>query len=188
MILSDQSIISEIEDGRIGVEPFEIENVQPCSLDIRLGYEIAEYDDDFNGEIDVRETDIEGITTSYEIDEEEGFLIEPDGFYLAETIETFDIPDDREGELMGRSSLARLGIEVHSTAGLFDSGFSGEGVFEISNNSEQPIRVYPGMCFAQMVFKKLLSPSTNPYNSEDNKYQGQTGAVPSKIIEDQNGA
>lgn len=186
MILSDEAIIQAIETGRIGVEPFDVENVQPCSLDIRLGNEIAVYDD-ISGIIDVRETDIEENTTTYEINSENGFVIEPDGFYLADTIETFDIPDTHEGELMGRSSLARLGIEIHSTAGLFDPGFNGQGVLEISNNSDQPIRVYPGMCLAQMVFKKLITPSRNSYNSEDNKYQGQQGAVPSRIKEDYDG-
>lgn len=184
MILSDRDLAHEISYGGIEIEPFDFgTQLQPNSVDIRLGHEFSTYNPADGVVVDVKDK-LDNITDTFEVTEDEGIAIHPDDFYLANTIERIEIPDYLEADLFGRSSVGRLGVEVHSTAGLFDAGFSGEAVLEISTDVDFPVRVYPGMRIAQLVFKELKHPANNPYNAEDNKYQNQEGAVESRIHHD----
>lgn len=184
-VLPDHKISSELAYGELEIEPVNLsEQLQPASLDIRLGNnfkrfynkeEIISIDDDISSEMLER-----GVE-----DGSGGIIIWPGDFYLADTKESFNIPDNILGELTGRSSVGRMGITVHQTAGLFDPGFEApSGVLEITNVSNKPVKLEPGMRIAQMTFTKLDGSANNPYNEEDNKYQGQEGAVASKINQD----
>lgn len=183
-VLSDQDIARELGYGELDVTPIDLDKqLQPASLDIRLGNKIGAYDFPQDIVVDPKYMNPEDYLVEHEI-EESGFIIEPDEFYLADTVEYFSIPDYLEGELTGRSSIGRLGVEIHKTAGLFDPGFEGQGVLEITSSLDTPIALYPGMRVGQIVFQRLETPSNNSYNSEDNKYQGQEGAQSSRIDED----
>jgi dCTP deaminase len=173
------------KDG-LEVEPVDLEEqLQPASLDIRLGTEFREFKHDSESPSIIHfDDDIEEKMEKTVISDDGTFILHPDEFVLADTKEYFEIPDNILGEVTGRSSVARLGITVHQTAGLFDPGFYGNGVLEIKNVSKRPVAIEPGMRIAQMTFEKLSSSCSEPYNSDRNKYQGQEGAVPSKINED----
>ena len=180
-VLSDQDIGRELAYGDLDVSPVDLdEQLQPNSLDIRLSDEFLLMKD--NGlVIDVSE----GLTEDdYERITSDSITIGPNGFLLATTVETFSIPNYLYGQVHGRSSIGRLGLEIHSTAGLIDSGYEGEITFEISNNSDRAITIHSGMRIAQVVFHRLESKCNNPYSSEDNKYQNQEGVVGSRIQED----
>lgn len=181
-LLPDQLIKQEMMFGDLEVSPVDLEEqLQPASLDIRMGEKFS-VEKGENYIIDSRED-----TPSVDYLErtiEDSLLIDPGEFLLVNTKEHFSIPDYLIGEVTGRSSIGRLGITVHQTAGLFDPGFEGQGVLEIKNVSKSKIHLYPGQRVAQMTFQKLEEPAQNPYNSEDNKYQNQEGAVPSRINDD----
>lgn len=179
-VLSDSDIAYHLYYGDLEVEPVDLnEQLQPASLDIRLGDTIEKVCGSGTGRpiIDVTEDEVP-------TDEISSPKINPREFYLANTKEIFEIPDYLGCEVRGRSSLARMGIEIHSTAGWVDPGFEGELVLEISNNSRNIIELEEGMRVGQLVFYELSSPSNNPYNSEDNKYQGQEGAQGSRLHEE----
>lgn len=181
-VLSDSQIGKELAYGELDVSPVNLsEQLQPNSLDIRLGDEFSLFLED-GPTIDPKEGIKEEHYTTFS--DVEGYKVFPGDFVLATTIESFDIPDYLYGQLHGRSSVGRLGIEVHSTAGLLDSGYSGEVTLEIVNNNSSVIKLYPGMRIAQVVFHELSSPSSNPYNEKDNKYQQQKGAVHSRLNEE----
>lgn len=179
-VLPDHKIARELAYGELEVEPVNLdEQLQPASLDIRLGNHFREFrdnraivglDDDLNDEM--------FETTCTEI------VLAPDDFVLADTVETFKIPNNILGRVTGRSSIGRLGVTVHQTAGLFDPGFQGKGVLEIANATQRPIVLESGMRIAQMTFEKIEGSANKPYSKEDNKYQEQDGPVPSRIHED----
>lgn len=178
-VLSDSDIARELAYGDLDVSPVDLkEQLQPNSLDIRLGNEFSVIGG--SGVIDTKKEIEHEVTTK----DGESIVIEEDGFVLADTVEHFDIPDYLYGELKGRSSFARLGIEVHSTGGVIDSGFQGDLVLEISNNSPRPVKLYSGMRIAQVIFHELSSKCNNPYSEKDNKYQNQKGVVHSRINEE----
>jgi dCTP deaminase len=185
-VLSDVDIGEEIAYGDLEVEPVNLsEQLQPCSLDIRVGDEVAWYKSS-NVIIDSRNTNAERHLESEPLFEDDSVLVEPDDFLLLNTEEWVSIPPYLEAELRGRSSYGRLGLEVHSTAGLVDPGFSGRLVMEVSNNSQHPIRLHRGDRIAQLVFKELKTRSETPYGEqEDSKYDGQRGAVGSRIWEEE---
>lgn len=183
-VLSDQDIARELAYGKLEVSPINLEEqLQPNSLDIRLGNNVSDISES-NIPLDVKEGIDEKDTNDYYFNEQEYFQLDTDDFILADTVERFDIPDYLYGQLNGRSSLARFGIEIHSTGGVIDSGFEGDLVLEISNNSPRPIKLYPGMRVAQVIFHELTSKCNNPYSAKDNKYQGQSGVVHSRINEE----
>lgn len=181
-VLADQDIARELAYGDLNVNPVDLdEQLQPNSLDIRLGEDYSNLIK--NGRtIDV----MDGLTDDdfHHREDIDKVIIHPGEFVLATTVEDFDIPDYLYGQVHGRSSIGRLGLEIHSTAGLIDSGYEGEITLEITNNSPRPIRLYSGMRIAQVVFHRLESRSKTPYSSEDNKYQGQEGVTLSRINED----
>ena len=186
-VLSDVDIARELGYGDLDVSPVNLEEqLQPNSLDIRLGTDFSFFAG-YNAQktIDPKQEIQEEDVLDYSLEEKGAWIdIDPDDFVLAETIESFQIPNYLYAELKGRSSLARLGIEIHSTGGVIDSSFCGDIVLEISNNNRRPIRLYPGMRIAQVVFHELSSKCNNPYSEKDNKYQNQEGVVHSRINEE----
>ena len=203
MILSDRDIRKSLESGHIKVDPAPDYETQlgTTSLDFRLGSQFRVFKPTSTPFIDPRNaktfdnhTDI--IDVSEEEDAEQSllphlpegpraFVIHPGEFVLGMTIETIELPDDIAGRLEGRSSLGRLGIVIHSTAGHFDPGFKGTVVLEITNIGVIPILLYPGMRFCQMVFEKLTSPVETSYSKRKaSKYVGQQGPSSSALIEE----
>jgi len=186
-LLTDSEIKHRLRarDG-LKVEPVDLEEqLQPVSLDIRLGTEFREFKHNSESPSIIHfDDDIEEEMEKTVISDDGTFILHPDEFVLSDTKEYFEIPDNIVGEVTGRSSIGRLGVTVHQTAGLFDPGFCGKGVLELKNVSERPVALEPGMRIAQMTFEKLNSSCNEPYNSERNKYQNQNGAVPSKINQD----
>lgn len=181
-VLSDSDIARELGYGDLDVSPVDLEEqLQPNSLDIRLGEDIS-FINSKNEFIDSKQSLDDQI---YEMDfSGDSFKLYPDDFALASTVESFNIPDYLYAELNGRSSIARLGIEIHSTGGVIDSGFNGDIVLEMSNNLCHPVKLYPGMRIAQVIFYRMESRANNPYSEKDNKYQNQEGVVHSRINEE----
>ena len=181
-VLSDKEIKRKIDENEIVVEPLNFsEQIQPASLDIRLGTEFSKFPDNvkcIDVNTNVRDEMVSWISNVV--------TIQPNSFILANTIENFQIPNDTGAEIRGRSSLGRMGIEVHSCAGWVDPGFEGELVLEIFNNSNAPIELDSKTRVAQMVFHELGEPAIDGYGETENKYQGQSGAIPSKIHQDAN--
>jgi dCTP deaminase len=176
MVLSDRNILRRIENGSIVVDPFEEENIEPASLDLRLGNDFKVVEEDFMGRVDVGADTIDGL--SYE-EVEEQIMVYPEQFVLATTKEKISLPSDVVAEVLGRSSLGRLGISVHQTAGFIDPGFEGQITLEISNHGPAPVTLREGARICQIVFSKLLSPAMEPYGHEGSQYQNQSGATPS---------
>jgi dCTP deaminase len=178
MILADKDIKEVIESGKLGVEPFIKECVQPSSLDLHLEKRVRVFDNYGIAEIDVREK--VDVTRVVEIPES-GFVLHPGEFILGSTEEYFKFPSDLAGQINGKSSLGRLGLIIHATAGFFDPGFEGAATLEIANVSRLPIRLYAGMKIAQMVFFRMTQEVETPYGSEKlgSKYSGQRGPTAS---------
>jgi dCTP deaminase len=180
-VLSDRTIKEEIAAGRLKIEPLDETAIQPASLDVRLdrGFRVFNTSRPY---VDVREP-VDELTDLLEIDDDEPFVIQPGTFCLASTIETITIPDDIVARVDGKSSLGRLGLLVHATAGYVDPGWTGKLTLELSNQSQMPIALYYGMRIAQISFIRLTTPVDRPYGSEElgSKYQGQTGPTPSRI-------
>ena len=184
MILSDGEIRDAIETGRIGIDPapdFESQ-LQPASLDLRLGPLFTSFTPKEHGEIrvlDTRHTDVGKLMEAEALDSK---VIVAGGFVLAHTRERVKIPNDLVAVVDGRSSLGRLGLMVHVTAGYIDCGFEGQITLELHNVGEFPIRVYAGDRICQLRFHRMAVVATKPYNG---KYQGDTGAVASRINMDE---
>lgn len=184
MVLSDNDIARELGYGELHVSPINPnEQIQPSSLDIRIGDEIGRYNSS-NLIIDSQHTDVERHLLTTPLFEGETFMVEPDDFVLCNTEEYISLPDDLCAVVKGRSSFGRLGLEIHSTAGLCDPGFEGKIVLELSSNADHDIRLHRGDRIAQLVFMRLDSPAEVPYGEKENKYQGQQGAVGSRIWEE----
>jgi dCTP deaminase len=187
MILSDKHIREAIAVGKIKVKP-EIEPSQlgPCSLDLRLGNVFQVFEYSLHPYIDSRSQDsISEYMRKIEIEEGQPFIMQPRGFVLASTIEWIELDNNLMGRLEGRSSLARLGIIVHSTAGRVDPGWAGNITIELGNLGAMPIALYPGMRICALKFEKISSLVEMPYKTKPgNKYAGQIGPIASKISED----
>jgi dCTP deaminase len=181
MLLSDRDIRSEIDAGRVGVEPFEQEMVQPSSVDVRLDRFFRVFENHRYPHIDpsVEQPD---LTRMVEANGDEPFILHPGEFALASTYEVITLPDDVAGRLEGKSSLGRLGLLTHSTAGFIDPGFSGHVTLELSNVATLPIKLWPGMKIGQLCLFRLSSPAEHPYGSQvyGSRYQGQRGPTPSR--------
>lgn len=184
-VLPDYEIAHQIYYRDLTVKPCDMgEQLQPCSLDIRIGDEVSWYE---GAEVvmDSRTTDPEDHLQVKKLENNESVLVEPGDFFLFSTEEYIEIPDYLECEVRGRSSFGRLGLEVHSTAGLVDAGFEGKLVLEVSNNSTHPVRIYRGDRVAQLVFNRMSGSANTPYGEkDDSKYQKQEGAVGSRVSED----
>lgn len=162
MILSDRDIKKAIEEKKVIIDPFEVSCVQPSSYDLHLQNKVLVFDNYAASVIDVREK--QDVSRLVKIGDE-GFVIHPGEFILGSTTENFRIPNDLAGKLEGKSSLGRLGLIVHATAGFVDPGFEGQLTFEITNISRLPIRLYGNMKIAQICFLKMSSEVENPYGA-----------------------
>ena len=184
-MLSDRDIAQELSYGELKVEPVNLdEQLQPCSLDVRVGDECGFYNVPNGVIVDTRETDVEKYIERRNINED-GLVVGPDDFFLVSTRENISIPDYLGVEIKGRSSMARLAVSIHQTGGLSDAGFGGGLVLEVSTESDFPVRIYPGQRIAQLTFHRLQTAAKEPYGKENgNKYDGQQGAVGSRIHED----
>ena len=181
MLLSDRDIKAEISAGRVKVEPFDGAMIQPSSVDVRLDRFFRVFE---NHKYSVIDPSIEqpDLTREVAVEANEEFILHPGEFVLASTYEIITLPDDIAGRLEGKSSLGRLGLLTHSTAGFIDPGFSGHITLELSNVANLPVKLFPGMKIGQLCLIKLSSPADHPYGSEKygSRYQGQRGPTASR--------
>ena len=184
MLLSDKDIRTEIDKGRVVIDPFEPSMVQPSSIDVRLDRFFRVFENHRYPHIDPSEEQPD-LTRLVEPEGDEAFILHPGEFVLASTYEVITLPDDVASRLEGKSSLGRLGLLTHSTAGFIDPGFSGHVTLELSNVATLPIKLWPGMKIGQLCFFRLSSPSENPYGSAKygSRYQGQRGPTPSRSFQ-----
>ncbi len=182
MILSDKSLREEIQKGKLVVKPFDEKCLQPASIDLKLADEFRVFKHTNYALIDIKQNFGE-YTDQVKIKNGEPFVLHPGEFVLGSTIEWVEVPDYLVGRLEGKSSLGRLGIITHATAGFVDPGFKGRLTLEISNVGKIPVSLYPGMRIAQFSIIKLTEPAEKPYGSAElnSKYQGQLGPEESKI-------
>lgn len=183
MILSDRSIREQLEAGRIVIDPLGENAVQPSSVDVRLDDAFRVFANHRHPYIDVRQ-EIPDLTELVKATEAEPFILHPGEFVLGSTYERVALPDDLVARLEGKSSLGRLGLLIHSTAGFVDAGWDGWLTLELSNVSTLPIALYPGMKIGQVAFFQLTTPAEHPYGSREvgSKYQGQRGPTPSRYF------
>ena len=181
MILSDGTIRAALADGRIGIDPLDEGAVQPSSVDVRLGQQFRVFANHRHLAIDPHAVQPD-LTDLVEKADDAPFVLHPGEFVLGSTLERITLPDDVVARLEGKSSLARLGLVVHSTAGFIDAGFDGDVTLELSNVATLPILLHPGMRVAQLAFFQLDAPAQNPYGSGKvgSKYQGQRGPTASR--------
>ena len=181
MLLSDRDIKAQIEAGRIGLDPLEMGLLQPSSMDVRLDKFFRLFDNHKYPFIDPKEQQDE-LTRLVEVEPNEAFILHPGEFVLGSTFEFVSLPDDIAARLEGKSSLGRLGLLTHSTAGFVDPGFQGHVTLELSNVATLPIKLWPGMKIGQLCFFQLSSASENPYGSlkYGSRYQGQRGPTASR--------
>jgi dCTP deaminase len=181
VLLSDRDIKAEISAGRVKVEPYDAAMIQPSSVDVRLDRFFRVFEDHKYSVIDpsIEQSD---LTREVAVEANEEFILHPGEFVLASTYEVITLPDDIAGRLEGKSSLGRLGLLTHSTAGFIDPGFSGHITLELSNVANLPVKLFPGMKIGQLCLIKLSSPAENPYGSAlyGSRYQGQRGPTASK--------
>src|SRR5579885_3362021 len=184
MVLSDVDIKRYIAEGKIKISPaLPPEQFGSCSVDFRLGNEFNVFEHSRHPYIDLKENKgIEGIMPSVVVPAGESFILQPREFVLAITEERLELDDDVLGRLEGRSSLGRIGIIVHGTAGLFDPGWSGKATLELSNLGRMPVALYPGMRICSFTFEQLSSSSSMPYRKKaGNKYAGQDRPIASRL-------
>jgi dCTP deaminase len=184
MILSDRTIRDELAAGRIVIDPLDESCIQPASVDLRLDRLFRVFLNHTMPVIDVK-TDLSDLTRLVEIDDGDAFILHPGEFVLGSTAEQVTLPDDIVARIEGKSSLGRLGLLIHSTAGFIDAGFSGHLTLELSNVANLPITLYPGMKIGQVSFLRMTTPADVPYGSAraGSKYQGQRGPTPSRYWE-----
>ncbi|GHD24432.1 dCTP deaminase [Nocardiopsis kunsanensis] len=181
MLLSDRDLRFEIASGRVKLDPFDPGLVQPSSIDVRLDRFFRVFENHKYPHIDPS-AEQPDLTRLVETDGKESFILHPGEFVLASTYEMVSLPDDIASRLEGKSSLGRLGLLTHSTAGFIDPGFSGHVTLELSNVATLPIKLYPGMKIGQLCMFRLSSPAEHPYGSAvyGSRYQGQRGPTPSR--------
>jgi dCTP deaminase len=185
LVLSDRSIREEIEARRLTIEPLDLSCVQPSSVDLHLDRVFRVFRIHRRPYIDVSQP-TDDMTERVEIAPEEPFVISPGEFVLANTLECITLPDDIVARLDGKSSLGRLGLLIHATAGYVDPGWTGKLTLELSNVSKMPIAIYYGMKIAQISFLRMTTPVERPYGSGGlgSKYQGQQEPTPSRSYQD----
>ena len=181
MILSDVSIRKELAEGRIEIDPLADGAIQPSSVDLRIDRYFRVFRNHTEGLIDVKKN-MDALTEPVEIESDGVFILHPGEFVLGSTLERVRIPDDLVARLEGKSSLGRLGLLIHSTAGFVDAGWNGRLTLELSNVATLPITLYAGMKIGQISFIRMTTPAENPYGSAEagSKYQDQEGPIPSR--------
>ena len=180
-VLSDGTIRRLVEDGRIKIDPWDEALVQPASVDLRLGDSFRVFHNHRAPAIDLRDPP-KHLTEEVKVTGEEPFVIHPGEFALGRTMEWVELPDDIVARIEGKSSLGRLGLIVHATAGFCDPGWKGTLTLELANLTRVPIRLYHGLAIAQLSFMALDAPAERPYGHEDlgSHYQGQVDATASR--------
>jgi dCTP deaminase len=181
VLLSDRDIQAEINAGRVVIDPYDKEMVQPSSVDVRLDRFFRVFENHRYPHIDPAIEQPE-LTRMVQPEGDEPFILHPGEFVLGSSYESVTLPDDIAARLEGKSSLGRLGLLTHSTAGFVDPGFTGHVTLELSNVATLPIKLWPGMKIGQMCFFRLSSPAEHPYGSAvyGSRYQGQRGPTPSR--------
>jgi dCTP deaminase len=181
VVLSDRTIARLLDEGRILIDPYDESLLQPSSVDVRVDRFFRVFHNARYPFIDVREPQ-EDLTELVEIDDERPFILHPGEFVLGSTLERIVLPDDLVARLEGKSSLGRLGLLIHSTAGFIDPGWDGHVTLELSNVANLPITIYHGMKIGQVSFVRLTEAAEKPYGSGElgSKYQGQMGPTPSR--------
>lgn len=184
VLLSDRDIRAAIDSegsDALGIEPYDAEMVQPSSIDVRLDKFFRVFNNSRYTHIDPKQ-EMPDLTSEVEVAEGDAFVLHPGEFVLGATLEKFTLPANLAGRLEGKSSLGRLGLLTHSTAGFIDPGFSGHITLELSNTANLPITLWPGMKVGQLAIFQMSSPAQAPYGSGalGSKYQGQRGPTPSK--------
>jgi dCTP deaminase len=182
VVLSDRSIREQIEAERIVIDPFDASLIQPSSVDVRVDRTFRVFHNGRYTHIDVREP-MEDLTELVSPPDGEPFILHPGEFVLGQTLERVTLPNDLVARLEGKSSLGRLGLLIHSTAGFVDSGFSGNLTLELSNVANLPITIYYGMPIGQISFMRMDGPVERPYGRDDtgSKYQGQAEPTASRF-------
>ncbi|MCL4535028.1 MAG: dCTP deaminase [Bacteroidetes bacterium] len=185
MVLSDKTIKEQLDAGRIVIRPFDPACLQPSSVDLHLSSQFRVFRNTRYPYIDVR-CNQDGLTELVEVKPDEPFMLHPGEFVLGSTLEWVGLPDDIVGRLEGKSSLGRLGLIIHSTAGYVDPGWQGRLTLELSNVANLPITLYYGMRIGQISFLRMTTPVEHPYGSAvlGSKYQGQEEPTPSRFHED----
>ncbi|HOL39755.1 MAG TPA: dCTP deaminase [Dictyoglomaceae bacterium] len=184
MILSDRDIKAYIKEGKLIIAPMDDpkRQIQPSSIDLRLGNTFLHFKVEGRAFIDPTKDSLQDLMGTIEVEDGKPFFLRPGEFVLGTTIETIKLPEDLVARVDGRSSLGRLGVIVHATAGYVDPGFCGQITLELSNINHVPIALYPGMRICQISFYTLTSPAETPYyKKEGSKYQNQKGPTASKL-------
>jgi len=181
VLLSDRDITTELDSGRVALDPYDSTMLQPSSIDVRLDRFFRLFDNHKYAVIDPAQNQPD-LTRLVEVDGADPFVLHPGEFVLGSTFEQVTLPDDVAARLEGKSSLGRLGLLTHSTAGFIDPGFSGHVTLELSNVATLPIKLWPGMKIGQLCFFRLTSPAMQPYGSgaSGSRYQGQRGPTASR--------
>ena len=185
MVLSDRDIRVALSEKRITVDPIQDSDIQPASVDVHLDRKILVFRNSRRPFIDIHE-DVSDLTEMVEIKDGTPFILHPGEFVLGSTLESIGLADNLVARLEGKSSLGRIGLLIHSTAGYVDPGWNGNLTLELSNVNNLPITLYYGMKIGQISFTELSSPSDRPYGSSDlgSKYQGQKEPTASRIYRD----
>jgi dCTP deaminase len=188
MVLSDRTIARLLEAGRIEIDPYDASLLQPSSVDVRVDRFFRVFHNNRYPYIDVREQQ-EELTELVEMENDTPFVLHPGEFVLGSTYERIRLPDDIVARLEGKSSLGRLGLLIHSTAGFIDPGWDGHVTLELSNVANLPITIYAGMKIGQVSFMQMTEPAATPYGAASlgSKYKGQRGPTPSKYWQNFNG-
>jgi dCTP deaminase len=181
VVLSDRTIARLLAERRIEIDPYDESLLQPSSVDVRVDRYFRVFHNARYPFIDVKLPQ-EELTELVEVADDQAFILHPGEFVLGSTLERVKLPDDLVARLEGKSSLGRLGLLIHSTAGFIDPGWDGHVTLELSNVANLPITIYHGMKIGQVSFMQLSEPATAPYGSEGfgSKYQGQKGPTPSR--------
>jgi dCTP deaminase len=181
VVLSDRTIRRLLAEGRIEVDPLDEGLIQPSSVDVRVDRFFRVFHNARYPFIDVKKPQ-EELTELVEVDDETPFILHPGEFVLGSTLERIRLPDDLVARLEGKSSLGRLGLLIHSTAGFIDPGWDGHVTLELSNVANLPITIYHGMKIGQLSFVQMTEPAQTPYGAGalGSKYQGQRGPTPSR--------
>jgi len=185
VILSDRSLREQLAAGRIVIDPLDESLIQPSSIDVRISNLFRVFRNHTAAVIDVKK-DQGDLTELIEVpDDGDPFILHPGEFVLGSTLERVAVPDDLVGRVEGKSSLGRLGLLIHSTAGFVDAGFDGHITLELANVASLPITLYPGMKIGQVSFMQMTTPAASPYGAgaRGSKYQGQRGPTPSRYFE-----
>jgi len=181
VVLSDATIARYLAEGRIEIDPYDQSLLQPSSVDVRVDTLFRVFHNNRYPFIDVK-TAQEDLTELVEVSETQPFVLHPGEFVLGSTLERVRLPEDLVARLEGKSSLGRLGLLIHSTAGFIDPGWDGHVTLELSNVANLPITIYPGMKIGQISFMQMTEPAATPYGASElgSKYKGQKGPTPSR--------